>query len=522
MEITLDDSHWNEFEEGYYKYRPLQDRKTLGQYFTPYVVAKFMTEIALEKRPERILDPAMGHGIFPSIIQAQNKENLCTIDAFEIDPVVIDYSRHILPRNLKVNNCDFLDSKIDVKYDCIIGNPPYTIYKTQPVSEDLLKFYSLVIGSRLAPTTNIYNIFVLKCLELLKENGRAVLIVPSEFMGTDYGVAIKKHFIKSRTLSRVIFFDHEDVVFKTGISSACILVFDKGENPTVKLQTATILDKHNPAIKIKVEHELRIDSLDPHSKWYNLIGAIGNIKRPIHKLGEFARSKRGLATGDNAYFLFNKEKAEKHCIPKKYLRPCIAKAGQVSGHLLDMSGFNRLVEENENTFVLDIAESDLNDCESLREYIDLGLTEGVSKKYLPSHRNPWYSTENMNIPQLFVSTFSRGQVKFIVNEAGVSHLTCFHGITFLKPDMNQIAIKAMAAYLNSDYCHNLISTEKRRLGGGLSKLEPRDVEKIPVPNFDLIPGDNLEFLSEAFDAFSKGKISSTELSVKVINKLNLD
>lgn len=380
----LDDKHWNNIETGYYGHRSQDERKALGQYFTPYVVAKFMAELALEKEPNTILDPALGQGIFPSIMQSLKPHRNLSFDAFEIDPHVISYSKRYFLENLKIMNQDFLTAPFDKKYDCVIGNPPYTIYKSQPVSTTLLREYSELVGSRLSPMTNIYNIFVLKALGLLKKNGRAVLIVPSEFLGTDYGTSIKSFFLQNKTLSRILFFDHEDVIFNAGISSACILVFDNCLNEAVSFQMASIVNEENPEILLKSEKSIKYNELDPSAKWYNLLNK-GQVKRaPNHKLGEFVRARRGLATGDNDFFLFNKTKAKKLGIDFKYLRPCISRAPQVDGYNLSVDDFKKLVESDEKIFVLDITEGDLENCKKLRAFVDSGIETGVNEKYLPS------------------------------------------------------------------------------------------------------------------------------------------
>lgn len=103
----------------------------------------------------------------------------------------------------------------------------------------------------------------------------------------------------------------------------------------------------------------------------------------------------------------------------------------------------------------------------------------------------------------------------------MAHLTCFHGIKILDSENNLDLVKAMAAYLNSKYCHELISLEKRRLGGGLSKLEPRDVEKIPSPDWRSVSAGTIKKLASTFDSFLEGRVSEGDLNLQVITDLIL-
>lgn len=514
MNEVIERRHWDEVEKNYYGYRPAKERKAFGQYFTPFSVAHFMAKLALEKKPTTILDPAVGQGIFPALLEGLSTTQV-EISGYEVDEEMIKFSEEFYPQHFKVICEDFLSSESSIKYDCIIGNPPYTIYKSQPVAENILKKYSAVIGEKISPMTNIYNLFVLHSLEKLNERGRAVFIVPSEFLGTDYGVSLKKYFLANKLLSKVILFKHDENVFSSGVSSACILVFDKSINKKIKIQLVGM--GIGGDLKVESEKVFETSDLDPSLKWYNLFGQTHDHKIPTKKISDFAKSKRGLATGDNAYFLFNKEKIEKYSIPMECLRPCVAKAQQVSNLIFNQHDFDKLFDKNERVYSLDVNFDLLDKYDSVRKYVDHGIDIEVPEKYLPKHRTPWFSSEKKSIPHIFVSTFSRERVKFIINTAQVSHLTCFHGITLTA--YSEKRLYALAAYLNSEYCHALLNSEKRRLGGGLNKLEPRDVERIPSPDWDILPEDIIEKLAELFIKLDSQKISQSEYDLSVEKSL---
>src|SRR5262245_9842177 len=49
---------------------PIARRKRLGQYFTPQPVAELMVRWIAAIRPRRVLDPAVGPGIFPRLVRS--------------------------------------------------------------------------------------------------------------------------------------------------------------------------------------------------------------------------------------------------------------------------------------------------------------------------------------------------------------------------------------------------------------------------------------------------------------------
>ncbi len=104
-------------------------KKVIGQFFTPKYIAKFMVknivdyfrEFKSQKYDVKILEPAVGKGIFLKYLK---KYNFSDITAYEIDKKLKNELQKNFPEvKLYFNN--FLGSKINEKFDLIIGNPPY-------------------------------------------------------------------------------------------------------------------------------------------------------------------------------------------------------------------------------------------------------------------------------------------------------------------------------------------------------------------------------------------------------------
>jgi adenine-specific DNA-methyltransferase len=129
-------------------------RHQLGQYFTTHDSLKDHVFRLIKNHPDIILEPSMGRGDLVAHVSG----NLNTdFDCYEIDRDI-----ELLPSidKNRVVYGDFLEQTIDRKYATIIGNPPYV--KTQK--------------------GNLYIDFIEKCVELLKENGELIFIVPSDFV----------------------------------------------------------------------------------------------------------------------------------------------------------------------------------------------------------------------------------------------------------------------------------------------------------------------------------------------------
>ena len=80
---------------------------------------------------------------------------------------------------------------------------------------------------------------------------------------------------------------------------------------------------------------------------------------------------------------------------------------------------------------------------------------------------------------IWVGVFIRGRFRFVHNQAGARNLTAFHGLYPVRNDTK--SHKALLSYLTSDAAQDAIAAQSRLYGGGLRKMEPRDVLAIPIP-----------------------------------------
>ena len=131
----------------------------------------------------RILEPSVGEGVFIDSLLSQN-QNLF-VDAIDINKDVISLLKEKYSNNKNINiicTDTLLDDKLDKiafcggMYDAIIGNPPYGAWQEYEKRATLKKKYE---GHYVKET---YSLFLLRCLSLLKLNGKLSFIVPDTFL----------------------------------------------------------------------------------------------------------------------------------------------------------------------------------------------------------------------------------------------------------------------------------------------------------------------------------------------------
>jgi hypothetical protein len=92
----------------------------------------------------------------------------------------------------------------------------------------------------------------------------------------------------------------------------------------------------------------------------------------------------------------------------------------------------------------------------------------------------------------------RGDFRAILNEAEVRYLNNVHGI-YPDATIDETEIKALLAYLNSDFVDTVIRQHERTYAGGLDKIEPGDLGNVPVLDPRELPDEVIVNLAAAFD-----------------------
>ncbi len=469
-------------EKTYSKRVSISHRKKYAQFFTPDEVAEVMVDWVLKNKSlEKVLEPAFGLGVFSRLILKQNP-NL-EIKGFDVDPLIFDEANHSFREFSNVNLIleDYLFNDWSNKYDGILCNPPYFKfhdYENKKALEEIKKRLKINLNG----FTNIYTLFLLKSIYQLNENGKAAYIIPSEFLNSDYGTYIKQYLIKSNALKHIIIFDFKENVFEDALTTSAILLLSKDNNSSSVSFTTVENRLQFEKIKKQIKSgktELSSNSknnkdLNPNIKWraYYQKQLSKNYKNlvPFKKV---AKVVRGIATGANEYFIFNKEKSERLNISNNSLIPCITKSKDVDSPFFTTEQFEELIKANANIYLFNAGKVPTDN--NVLSYIALGEEEGINKRFLTSRRNPWFINENRPPSPIWVSVFNRNNVKFIRNEAKISNLTTFHCI-YPKSDLfNSIDVDLLFAYLLTDIAREIFSDNRREYGGGLKKFEPNDL-----------------------------------------------
>lgn len=501
-----------ELEKKYTSKTSLTHRKQFAQFFTPQPIANLMSDWLLgNKSLKTILEPAFGLGIFSRALLS--KQDKLQIKGFDIDKTILNEAKTYFKsqKNVSLHLEDYMYNDWKNKYDGIICNPPYLKFHNYD-NKQILQEVENNLKFKFNGFTNLYTLFLLKSIFQLNKNGRAAYIIPSEFLNSDYGKLVKEYLLKTKSLRHLFVIDFKENVFDNALTTASILLLANDEN-NLEINISKIDSKSDLKLidnyiksypKGEGEFTFKLKDLDPTIKWrkyYQLQNSI-NYKNLV-PFSNYAKVVRGIATGANDYFTFNKSKVKEFSIPKENLLPCICKAKDVKGNFFTESDYKNLTENNELAYLFDGKKSNNK---NVLDYIKKGVKEKVNEKYLTKNRKPWYSLENRPPAPIWVSVFNRNGIKFIRNEAKISNLTTFHCVYPTNLNLfSKINNDILFAYLLTDVAKEIFSDNRREYGNGLKKFEPNDLNKSKMLDLSTLTESQANRILNLYSKYKKSK-----------------
>ncbi len=475
------------------------ERNVLGQFSTPNSLAIDVLTYAKNIFPElskiRFLDPAFGTGSFYSALNSVFQEGCIeAATGYEIDE---HYGNPALKlwqdTELNYKIADFtkqVEPNEDEKYNLIICNPPYVRHHHLKGQKDRLKLKSIKSANmELSGLAGLYCYFMAISHSWMKKDGVAGWLIPSEFMDVNYGAAVKNYLLKEVTLLQIHRFDPSDVQFDDALVSSAVVWF-KNKKPNkfhnVKFTYGGSIAKPN------CEKYVSSVVLSTENKWTRFPLSEERVINNSPKLSDFFTVKRGIATGDNNYFVISREKIESLGLPIEHFRPILPSPRylKVTEVNIDENGFPDI--ENK-LFVLDCKlpmERVKAEYPKLYEYLNEGIRCGVPNRYLCRNRKIWYSQESRSYSYFYCTYIGRTDkdgrkpFRFILNNS-TAIVSNSYLILYPKPDLNSEIekspqLKNLILDALSQITGKAMLDEGRVYGGGMYKMEPKELANVPA------------------------------------------
>lgn len=467
-----------------------------GQFWTPDWVAEAMVEYVFADNGGRLFDPAVGAGAFfrAAKIIAKEKNLHYSLSGMDIDSKALDeafqygLSKDDM-RDVKIG--DFIFQSPKNKLSAIVANPPYIRHhRILLATKEKLKRLSMEsMGMILDGRAGLHIYFLIRALTLLEDGGRLAFIMPADTCEGKFANDLWNWISKNFCLDAVIAFAPEASPFPN-VDTNPLIFFIRKDLPKDKFTWAKCYESKTETFKLWVRSGFSV-APDGSFKFYTRDLSEGlhtGFSRPPmtekaskYVLGDFVQVVRGVATGANEFFFLTDEQVQQLEIPQKYFVRAIGRTRDVSTEEITQETLDILRKKGRPTLLLSLnSEPFDNYPEKLKKYLKDGEKLGLPQRPLISQRKPWYKTEIRNMPPFLFAYLGRRNVRFIRNTAKIIPLTGFLCV-YPKSEEKEFVEHLWKILNHPDTISNLALIGKS-YGDGAVKVEPRSLEKLPIPD----------------------------------------
>ena len=212
------------------------------------------------------------------------------------------------------------------------------------------------------------------------------------------------------------------------------------------------------------------------------------------KIRDLFEIKRGIATGANHFFVIDTETIEKYSIPDQFLIPLIPSPRYVKTDVLEADEHGSpVIDRVRYLLSCNLPPTEVKTSwPMLWEYMQAGVEQGIPDCYICTHRKIWYLQEKRDPPLFFVTYMGRvrhdsgrNPFRFILNRSKAIATNVYIYI-YPRPALKKLLdghperTEWLHQMLNQISSETLIRNG-RSYGGGLHKLEPKELAEMPLP-----------------------------------------
>ena len=462
--------------EAFCQLRSPERRRQDGAVYTPPALVDAMLSWAeTTDVPERVVDPGAGSGRF--LAEAGRRFPHAALVAVEQDPLAALTARANLAvlgmanrSQVRVEN--FLESTLDdfSGRTLYVGNPPYLRHHQIPAKwKAWLKTRARELGLDASALAGLHVYFFLAIASRARAGDYGSLVTSSEWLDVNYGQVVRDLFLDRLGGKSVHIIEPVAEPFPGTATTGAVTTFAIHETP----RSARFARAGNLAALGSLQGGRRVgrDRLRAAPRWSHFTRTPVEVPRDYVELGELCRVHRGQVTGANRVWIAG---GHSEGLPEGMLFPTVTRARELiqAGPVLsDAGSLRRGIALPE-----DLSGLDKRDRIAVKRFLALAEEMGAKSGYTAQQRGAWWSVRLRDPAPVLATYMARRAPAFVLNKAEARHLNIAHGL-YPREEMSDAVLTALVAYLRKS-----ASTEGGRVyAGGLTKFEPREMERIPVP-----------------------------------------
>ena len=467
--------------DGFARIRPAAVRRADGATYTPApIIQSMMTWAASEGTPARVVDAGAGSGRF--LLAAGVEFPKAHLVGVEYDPV----AALLLRANLTIAN--LMDRSTIMVEDyrlavlptikgktLFIGNPPYVRHHL--IDEDAKRWFADTaagFGVKASKLAGLHIHFYVRTLELARPGDYGAYITSSEWLDVNYGSTLRKLLANELGGVALHVLDPAVMPFADATTTGAITCFRVGRRPKqFRVRAVESLEQLNG---LSTGRLVPWSTVEVANRWSIIIRPGAAVPAGYIELGELCRVHRGSVTGDNDIWI-----AGEHTkgLPVDVLTPTVTKARDLiraGDTLTDETDLRRVVD-----LPADLDELSISARASVKRFLLWAKKHGADQSYTARNRRAWWSV-GLKAPAPIMCTYmARRAPAFVRNLCDARHINIAHGLYPREP-LNDRQLDALAGWLRV----NVGVESGRTYAGGLTKFEPKEIERIAIPSLATI------------------------------------
>lgn len=486
----------------------LRKKKELGAYYTPPELSQVLTDWAIMRSNEEILEPSFGGcGFFDSSIKTLRRlgcnspeKQLHGVDidqhAFSMLSEkfghMVDTSKRFIQNDfIAVQSSDFLVNQFDV----VLGNPPYVsmhnMTKQQRDTCELVLRNSPFSSSTIGSNASLWAFFLLHSLSFIKHGGRVAWVLPSSLLHADYAKKLleihRRHFQNTKVLKLAERFFKEE-----GAKEISVILIAEGFSAEPIENTHFSVASVENVVELKLAIESRLQATELGIDGYKLDLISSKARETYFELmssessksiGHYADIKIGMVTGANKYFIVNNETVEEFGLPEEVLQPAIGKFSFFSGITHDMKKHKKLQRDGYRAFLVCPTEEHMQDPDNpVSDYLNQ-ITQHEKDKNRTFAKRPHWFAPGYGIDGIVADCFLSYMIhlgpRMVVNKAKLNCTNSIHKVLF-REKTSALVKQAFATTLLSTYSQFSAEIEGRAYSSGVLKIEPSAGRNIKI------------------------------------------
>lgn len=453
-------------------------RRATGAVYTPRpIVGSMIGWLARQGQPDRIVDPGAGSGRF--LLAAGAAFPAARLVAVELDPLAALMLRANLgargwTERATVLVADYRDVSLPrcAGMTAFVGNPPYV--RHHRIGDDRKSWYAARfadLGIKASALAGLHLHFFLKTKLLAKTGDIGSFITAAEWLDVNYGSALRRLLVGELGGTALHVLEPTVEAFPGTATTAAVTCFRVGRTTApVRVRSVKKLTRRDRLLR---GTDIPRQRLRTAPRWSVIVRPSTSPQRGEIELGELFRVHRGQVTGANDVWIAGARALD---LPDRVKRPAVTRATDLiraGARLGDAGALRRVID-----LPSDLDHTDFSIDE--RRHIDAFLTwaqdHGADRSYVARHRRAWWSVGLREPAPILCTYMARRPPQFTLNACDARHINIAHGLYPRQPLADRV-LSRLVSWLNT----HIDTTAGRTYAGGLTKFEPREIERLRIP-----------------------------------------